>query len=151
MTGYGTAKALMANLVDYAGIFPPAALPLHEALKVAAAFRSRSRHPWILSRLALPLTDIKELTPRVLYDAGSDGSPWLFAALGAVATSEDWLRSLEWDFREIKALNAKGAGASVRIRILSYETKVPDEDPEAIGPLVHRAVERLEALTFGGI
>jgi hypothetical protein len=46
-------KALLANLVDYAGLYPPAALPLPIVLERYNGFLA-SPDAWILNRLVLP-------------------------------------------------------------------------------------------------
>jgi hypothetical protein len=50
-------RSLLTNLIDYAGTFPPASLPLAEA---AQKFRSHRARPesWILNRIVLGTTEI---------------------------------------------------------------------------------------------
>ncbi len=47
-------RALLANVVDYAGLYPPAALPLSEAIANYERYLD-SPHAWMLNRLVLPL------------------------------------------------------------------------------------------------
>ena len=75
MTEYHGKIALLGGIIDYAGTFPPAALPLHKALEKAATFRRTGKHPWLMGKIAYPLTEIRNLTPRLLYGAGADGAP----------------------------------------------------------------------------
>jgi hypothetical protein len=46
-------EALLADLVDYAGLYPPAALPLDEVCERYAGYL-KSPEKWILNRLVLP-------------------------------------------------------------------------------------------------
>lgn len=56
----GSLRALLANIVDYAGLFPPAALPLSNVL---ANFERYLRSPeaWMLNRLVLPFSRLREV------------------------------------------------------------------------------------------
>jgi hypothetical protein len=125
--------ALFGNTLDYAGTFPPAKLPLDEALAVAARFRRKGAHPWLLAKVALPLADIKSLTVDRLVAAGSNGEPWLFTALAAPLEPNDaepederFLAAIEFDVREINRWNERFFDAPVRAAIVGYETRVPD-------------------------
>lgn len=128
MSHYSAKRALLGSIIDYAGTFPPAALPLPEALKVAATYRRTGRHSWLMGKIALPLDDLKKLTAAALFEAGADGAAWLYTALGsAIPTPEEALRTLEWDFRELRRCNTRGFNSSMRQWILAYEAKVPNE------------------------
>jgi len=129
--------ALFGNTLDYAGTFPPAKLPLDEMLAVAARFRQKGAHPWLLAKVALPLTDIKTLSVERLHAAGGNGEPWLFTALAATPAApanpseeegddDRFLSSVEFDVREINRWNEKFFDAPLRAAIIGYETRVPD-------------------------
>jgi len=125
---YSAKVALLGSVIDYAGTFPPAALPLPEALKVAAKFRRVGKHPWLMSKIALPLADIKKLNATTLYEAGADGAPWLYTALASpIPQPDEAVRTLEWDFRELRRCNDRGFNSSLRQWVLAYETKIPVE------------------------
>ncbi|HJT86512.1 MAG TPA: hypothetical protein VJ732_01625 [Bryobacteraceae bacterium] len=49
----GALRALLSNLIDYAGLFPPAALPLSAVFERYCAFLE-SPDSWMLNRLVLP-------------------------------------------------------------------------------------------------
>jgi hypothetical protein len=55
-----SAKALFARLIDYAGLFPPAALSMEEALRNYDAYR-RGEHAWMLGRFIVPVAKIAEV------------------------------------------------------------------------------------------
>ncbi len=54
-------RAFHARLLDYAGLFPPARLPLDEAIKSYARYR-QSPDAWMLSRFIVPAARLGELS-----------------------------------------------------------------------------------------
>lgn len=54
-------KALLSNIVDYAGLYPPASLPLAEVLANYQRYRC-SPEAWMLNRLVLPVTQLSSLS-----------------------------------------------------------------------------------------
>ena len=50
-------EALLANLIDYAGLYPPAALPLKDVAEKYESYRT-SAHGWMLNRVVLPLSKL---------------------------------------------------------------------------------------------
>ena len=79
--------AFTAGLIDYAGIFPPASLPLDDAIVEYAQHQSEDE-AWMLSRFILPASRLPELTSvhiqllplwrfSVLGRGGESGTAWL--------------------------------------------------------------------------
>ncbi len=74
-------RALLARLIDYAGLFPPAALDLATALANFERYAS-SPESWMLSRFVLPATQLDALDPlskfpvTLIDDAGGDHEPF---------------------------------------------------------------------------
>src|SRR5947209_6680278 len=54
-------EALLARLVDYAGLYPPASLPLTIVAERFRCFRA-SPESWMLNRLVLPAAKLTEMT-----------------------------------------------------------------------------------------
>jgi hypothetical protein len=52
-------RALLSNLIDYAGLYPPAGLPLAEVLDRYRRYRT-SPESWMLNRLVLPASKLAE-------------------------------------------------------------------------------------------
>jgi hypothetical protein len=52
-------RALLSNLIDYAGLYPPASLPLGIVAERYRGFRASPEH-WILNRLVLPAARLTE-------------------------------------------------------------------------------------------
>src|ERR1044071_6009682 len=55
----GSLQALLAKLIDYAGLYPPASLPLAIVAERYRGFRA-SPESWILNRLVLPAARLAE-------------------------------------------------------------------------------------------
>lgn len=84
------ADAAFGALVDYAGLFPPAALSMHAAAEAYAAARAGA-HAWMLGRFIVPASRLDELAAvepapsperSVILDADRDPRAW-FDAIGA--------------------------------------------------------------------
>ena len=56
-------RALLENLIDYAGLYPPAGLPLPEVLENYEAYLA-SPESWMLNRLVLPAARLPEVRLR---------------------------------------------------------------------------------------
>jgi hypothetical protein len=74
----GSLRALLTNLIDYAGLYPPAALPLEIVEERYRAFRA-SPESWILNRLVLPFAKLPDARPapgwRITLLADEDPGP----------------------------------------------------------------------------
>jgi hypothetical protein len=113
--------ALLAGLVDYAGLFPPAALPMGEAAVNYANYR-RGAHRAMLGRFVVPAARLGELGAAVgamgqgaHHAVSLDGErlgPWRIAALASAA---------EGDL--VAGFNEKHRG---RLAIDTIETKAED-------------------------
>ncbi len=81
----GAAGALLAGLVDYAGLFPPAALPMDAAVAEYARWRA-SPEAFMLGRFVAPAARLDELgraaDPHV-HRSAAKGEPWRVSALVA--------------------------------------------------------------------
>jgi hypothetical protein len=57
-------RALLAGVIDYAGLFPPASLPLEQAFANLVRYR-QSPESWMLARFVCPAARLAELQPLV--------------------------------------------------------------------------------------
>ncbi len=64
----GAVRALLAGVVDYAGLFPPAALPLDEAAANYRRYR-QSDDAWMLGHFVIPASQLSALAGIVGSDA----------------------------------------------------------------------------------
>ncbi len=79
--------ALLSGVVDYAGLFPPAALSMRQAAADYAAARAGAA-AWMLGRFVLPAARLPELAAeRSAHDA--DPSAWHLSALVGDASDAD--------------------------------------------------------------
>jgi hypothetical protein len=75
-------RTALTALIDYAGLFPPAKLAMHDALTEYAAARG-SAHAWMLGKFIVPLSRVSELLSSLpdgeclplsaILDGGIDG------------------------------------------------------------------------------
>ena len=77
-------RALLSGVVDYAGLFPPAQLPLDQAIRNYARYRQEA-DAWMLGRFVIPVSRLLE------WDAFAD----LFQAHSPCAFSR-WDRTVIW-------------------------------------------------------
>jgi hypothetical protein len=57
-------RALLEGIIDYAGLFPPAQLPLEQAIRNYACYRQEPES-WMLARFICPAAKLAELTPLI--------------------------------------------------------------------------------------
>jgi hypothetical protein len=113
-------RTFLGGIIDYAGLFPPARLPLEQAIRAYVRY-TRGDDAWMLGRFVCPAARFPELTPlgRELFV----GVPVLFAALGrGGATIADFLSGLSADLEAVSAFR-ETHGSGVDIDVL--ETRLP--------------------------
>lgn len=116
----GSLKALLDKIIDFAGSFPPAALPLVTALEKYAEYRT-SPWSWILARFVCPAGSLVELSDHVRATASAE--PLRFAVLSAGGeTDGQFLTALEADLRAAAHFKHEHGG-DVEIRQL--EARLP--------------------------
>jgi len=100
-----SARALMAGAVDYAGLFPPAQLPLADAL---AEYRRAlaGADAWMLGRFIVPAVQLPALADAVVRDA-HDGRGWTVSAIVREHMDED--------AAAVQAFNQRAAHLHVRV------------------------------------
>lgn len=100
-----SARALMAGAVDYAGLFPPAQLPLADAL---AEYRRAlaGADAWMLGRFIVPAVQLPALADAVVRDA-HDGRGWTVSAIVREHMDED--------AAAVQAFNQRAANQHVRV------------------------------------
>ncbi len=114
-------RALLTGVIDYAGLFPPATLPLDEAIRNYARYRTEPES-WMLGRFICPAARLAELGP--FGKLFQDGPPFVFAALGrGGATSGEFLNGLRADLRAIQAFRQQHDG---RVEVDVIELRIPD-------------------------
>lgn len=108
-------RALLASLIDYAGLFPPASLSMREAVRNYAAYREGA-HAWMLGRFVVPVSRLAEFQsaaePRL---AGNHQAPAL--RLSALAGTH-----LKSDLAMIDEFNQCNEGVMIDTIELKAET-----------------------------
>jgi hypothetical protein len=109
--------------IDYAGLFPPAKLPLDAAIRNYANYR-QSPDAWMLGRFVIPAARLEELDPYV-GELFASGPPLALAILGRGGdTVADWTAGIKADARAIATWRLRHGG---RVRVEVFETRLPAE------------------------
>ena len=116
-------RTLLANAIDYAGLFPPAKLLLDQAIRHYAADRG-SPEAWMLGRFVINASRLAELAP--FHDElFAHGKPFSFSILGRGGnTVAEFLAGLREDLRDIAGFRERH-GAHVIPDV--YEVRLPAE------------------------
>jgi hypothetical protein len=138
-------QAFLSNLIDYAGLFPPAALSLPAAIANYGRYR---HHPdrWMLGRFIIPAARLDELS--TLAGASfTANDPYSFSILGRSGRdSDDFLTALQADLAALTAFRQRH-GPAVRTDV--FETRLPpgNHSPAALQHLLVSAGHLLGPLT----
>lgn len=127
-------RALLGGMVDYAGLFPPAQLPLDEAVREYAAHLGDAE-AWMLGRFIIPAQRLGELEPHLK----AFPETLRLTALGKGGRSEDeYLKNLDADMVAIEAFRAEHGDA---VAVEGFEARLPPLPPS--GEFVATVAERL--------
>src|SRR5262245_36679187 len=98
-------RALLANVIDYAGLFPPAKLPLDQAIRNYVHYRD-DPESWMLGRFIIPASRLHELDRH--HELFTKGLPFIFSVLGRGGHSADeFLTALRQDLHDIAAFRKR--------------------------------------------
>ncbi|MEP6492917.1 MAG: hypothetical protein ABJF01_09590 [bacterium] len=109
-------RALLSGIVDYAGLFPPAALDMPTAVRNYASYR-RDAASWMLGRFVVPVARLDEFATALSGVDHADGPVWRLSALLGADVAADIAHS--------RAFNASNLG---RAAIDSLEAKLATVD-----------------------
>jgi hypothetical protein len=99
-------RALLFGILDYAGLFPPAKLPLDQALRNYARYR-READTWMLGRFVIPAARLGELAA-YHEDPLRSGPTFVFTALGRSGeTIQEFLAGLKSDLQDISTFRTR--------------------------------------------
>jgi len=133
-------KALLSGVIDYAGLFPPAKLPLPEALANHLHYR-QGADAWMLGRFICPAGQLRELPGEVSLSCS------VLARGGD--TEETFLAGLAADLAEIAACRERHGGGVV-IDVL--EVKLPPSvtrDESKLRSLLTQTAEMVKPAGLG--
>jgi hypothetical protein len=116
-------RALLDGIIDYAGLFPPARLPLEQVVRNYLSYR-RSPESWMLARFVCPAARLAELG-ELLQDLGPSEAPVPVAVLARGGGDvREFLEGLRDDLEAMLAFRARhGARATLDV----FEQRPPGE------------------------
>lgn len=115
--GHGVSTALgalLAGLVDYAGLFPPAALSMRDAVRKYGRYRVSAQHG-MLARFVVPAARLEEFAALApLARHAGDVGPWPLAVLAAAgdASALDAFDAAYGTFARVDTIEAKADDAA---------------------------------------
>jgi len=113
-------RDLLLGLIDYAGLFPPAALDMRTATRKYAEYRE-GEHLWALGRFIVPvarLDEFEKAAEGILPGAGWEGNEfWRLSALGGGDLSSDLKRIAEFNQKHAAPDSSEGAAVIDTIEI----------------------------------
>lgn len=116
-------QALMAGVIDYAGLFPPARLDMPATVTHYAEYLC-SDDAWALGRIIVPAARLDEFEQHAHLPTGEE--PWQLSVLVAPAGESE----LDDDLRRIAAFNEKHAAAA--IGVIELRATTPDSIDDAL-------------------
>ena len=116
-------RTLLARVIDYAGLFPPAKLPLDQAIRNYARYRQEPE-AWMLGRFVIPAARLAELRPFV-EELFASAPPLTISALGRGGSGmADFVANFRADLDDIHAFRQQHGG---RAQVDAYEVRLPSE------------------------
>lgn len=144
--------ALMEGLIDYAGLYPPASLPMEAAVANYAAYAAGPRAAW-LGRFVLPASRLEEFASARDRAGGGPaaGGPWRLSVLLGEAPEADLERVIAFRYRAAHA--AASAADAAPGAAVPRGVAPPGASIEAIEmkPATPDGIERMEALLPAGV
>jgi hypothetical protein len=154
-------RALLEELVDYAGLFPPASLSMSDAA-AEYALQLDGPYAWMLGRFVVPLARLDELAVEARAHGAGGGRSWPLTVLvsadpaGDAAVIRDFNRAHAGHLRvesiELRAVTAEAVDFALAQldRALECFVELPlDRDPAPLLQAVKRHGARAKARTGG--
>ncbi|MFO0965328.1 MAG: hypothetical protein U0793_07040 [Gemmataceae bacterium] len=139
---YASVQALLAHIVDYAGTFPPASLPLDTSVRNFGKYLQEPQ-AWLLGRLICPADRLSDIVPLVQEITLPDRTIAL-SILGRGGKNEtEFFDNVDKDTADMLVFAGALPGL---VRLEGYEVRVPApffDPPEA--PPLHAALATLSA------
>lgn len=140
-------KVFMEEIIDYAGLFPPADLSLDTSIQKYSKYR-KSEDSWMLSRYIIPASRLSELEP--YHDTlFQEGQPFAFSVLGKGTQ----MISDYWDELQdvIKAITQFHSTQGERVTTEILEIKLPREavlanDADLLAEIYGKTAAKLDSL-----
>jgi hypothetical protein len=121
-------RALLHGVIDYAGMFPPAKLPLDQAIRSYARYRKELEH-WMLRHFVCPSSQLWELQP---YFDALFPKPNLPFGISALASGGNDTKELQTHLqRDQFAIDLFHDGRQSQAVVMSYEVRLPPDYTQA--------------------
>ncbi len=156
-----TLRVLLAELIDYAGLFPPASLSMADAVSNYAEYRA-SADAWALGRFVVPVARLDAFADAAAVHARSDDDAWRVSALMAADPAHDVQVIRRWnaahrgrvlvDVAEVRASSAAAIAAASNAvdGALTLYIEIPvGDDPMPLITAVRLAGARAKIRTGG--
>jgi hypothetical protein len=142
---HASLRALLSGLIDYAGLFPPASLPLEPALDNYLRYRTEPE-AWMLGRFICPAGRLEELA-QLVREREAPGPPLAVSVLaGKGATLAEISLSLDDELKTVASLEATHGK---RLKVEALETRlpaaVPEESRDLAGGFIMVTYEQIES------
>ena len=95
-------RVLLAHLIDYAGLFPPAGLNMPQAVANYDKYL-RSEYSWMLGRFIVPAARLSEFETAFEPLTSGAGTPWALSALFGADSAGDLVRINAFNRKQQKA------------------------------------------------
>ncbi|HVP11540.1 MAG TPA: hypothetical protein VMV94_10175 [Phycisphaerae bacterium] len=116
-------RTFFSDMVDYAGLFPPARLSLNESVRNYARYR-REPEGWMLARFVCPVDLLGELGPYI-DELFSEGPPLRLAVVDRGGETDTvFLENLRRDLETVHRLQETHHSG---VRVESFEMRFPSE------------------------
>lgn len=143
-------RALLTEILDYAGLFPPASLSLDEALKKFAAYRQIDQS-WMLSHFVCPASILPGVDAYGAVLFADSTRMWRFSVVCQGGDDlQSFLETLQQDLRGITSFAEQHAKTATVDRL---EIKVPSAvlqaGQEPLSELIERSAEMIASTTPG--
>jgi hypothetical protein len=151
-------RALLSDLIDYAGLFPPAGLDMKSGVENYARYLAGA-DAWALARFVLPVSRFGEF--EAVLDSIQPVEPWGISALLGSTPEADLAEIDRFNHRNrgraaVDAVEVKAGSpdeichvrAFVRGSISCY-FEIPPENPEEVLPTIHAIHARAKIRTGG--
>lgn len=130
--------AALGGLIDYAGLFPPAALGMDAAVAEYRAARESSS-AWMVDRFICPAARLESLVGELTATMTTGEEPWRIA----VTAGPEWVNGLAADAGAVLTFQAAaGSAASVEL----VEIRIPDGADAALATDVDAVLKAYDAL-----
>jgi hypothetical protein len=139
-----SARAFLAGIIDYAGLFPPASLDMASAVGAYADYKAGD-HRDLLGRFVLPASRIAEFASASQHALSTSGNPWLLS----VIASDD----IDSTREAVLEFNARGGSAADHQRAFCDTVETPvksTDDIERVATVLGSSFNLFLEIPLGG-